>query len=153
MKDWLGILNHQNGKEKANDNQNVADSKKLLLRKEELDVSKTRVEAGKVELTKEVIEERKTVDVPVMREEVVIERKAVSEPSDIPVGDNESITIPVAEEQVQVGKHTVVTGEISAHKNIVEETKKVEDILKREEARVHTSGDPHLVDERSDYLE
>jgi hypothetical protein len=43
MKDWLGILNHQNGKEKANDNQNVADSKKLLLRKEELDVSKTRL--------------------------------------------------------------------------------------------------------------
>lgn len=153
MKGWLGLLNHQNEKEKEDNDQKVADNKKLLLRKEELDISKTRVEAGKVELTKEVIEERKTVDVPIMREEVVIERKAVSEPSDIPVGDNQNITIPVTEEQVQVGKHTVVTGEISARKNIIEETKKIEDTLKREEARVRTSGDPHLVDERSDYLE
>lgn len=126
-----------------------AENEKLLLREEELDIAKDRMKTGEVKLRKEIIEEHKAVDVPVTHEEVVIERRAFSEPSDSPIGDEEIIHIPVSEEQVEVGKHTMVTGEISAHKREVEETHHVDEILKREEARVDVEGDPNIVSEEN----
>lgn len=125
------------------------ENEKLLLREEELDIAKDRVKTGEVQLRKEIVEEHKAVDVPVSHEEVVIERKAFSEPSDLPIGDEETIHIPVNEEQVEVGKHTMVTGEISAHKHAVEETHHVDEVVKREEARVDVEGDPNIVSEET----
>jgi uncharacterized protein (TIGR02271 family) len=126
----------------------VVDDKKMLLHQEELDISKDRVETGEVTLSKEIVEEHKSVSVPVTHEEVVIKRRVIDhELSDTPVGAEETIHIPVSEERVEVGKHTVVTGEISAFKREVEETKQVEETLRREEARVNTTGDPNIVNE------
>lgn len=123
------------------------DNAKLRLRKEELDIDKNKVQKGEVELGKEIIEEHKSVDVPVTREEVVIERKSLdNEASDSPITDEENIRIPVAEEKVDVGKHTVITGEVSAHKREIEDTKHVDETLKHEEARINTTGDPDIVD-------
>lgn len=81
----------------------------------------TRAKTGEVILSKEIVVEQKEVDVPVMHEEVVIERKAIGhEMSDSPIGDaEESIHIPVSSETVEVGKHTVITGEVAAHKREV----------------------------------
>ncbi|MGH4119038.1 DUF2382 domain-containing protein [Clostridium sp.] len=45
----------------------IDDAAKLTLRKEELDISKSRVQKGDVEIGKEIIEEVKRVDVPVER--------------------------------------------------------------------------------------
>jgi uncharacterized protein (TIGR02271 family) len=127
------------------------DAGKLQLRKEELDIKKNRVKTGEVELSKEIVEEQKTVDVPVTREEVVIERRSLNnEATDSPISDEETIHIPVSEEQVDVDKHTVITGEVSAHKREVEETKRIDESLKREEARLRTSGDVDIVDDDSD---
>ena len=117
----------------------------LRLRKEELDIAKDRVQTGEVNLRKEIVEEVKSVNVPVTHEEVVIERRAVNEPSDSPVGVEESIHIPVSEERVEIGKHTVVTGEVTAYKRAVEETEQVEETLKREEARLDVEGDPNII--------
>ena len=47
----------------------------MQLREEQLQARKTTVETGHVSLGKEVIEERTTVDVPVTREEVYVERQ------------------------------------------------------------------------------
>jgi uncharacterized protein (TIGR02271 family) len=59
------------------------------------------VKKGEVELSKEIVEEEKTVDVPVTREEIVIERKKLDNmDSDTPVNSEEIIRIPVSEEQV-----------------------------------------------------
>jgi len=127
--------------------------KKLRLHKEELDIAKNNVKKGEVELGKEIIEEHKAVDVPVKREEVVIERKSLNnEASDAPIADNdnETIKIPVSEEKVDVGKHTVVTGEVSAHKHAIEDTQHIDETLKHEEARVNTVGDPNVVDKGTD---
>jgi uncharacterized protein (TIGR02271 family) len=124
----------------------VVDNEKIHLREEELDVAKDKVETGAVNLRKEVVEEKKEVDVPVTHEEVIIERRAMHEPSDEPISnDEEMIHIPVTEEQVEVGKHTIVTGEITAHKRAVEETKHIEETLKREEARIDSEGDANIV--------
>ena len=123
------------------------DDAKLLLRKEELDIAKSRVQKGEVEFGKEIIEEQKSVDVPVTREEIVIERKSLNnEASDSPITDEETIRIPVSEEIVNVDKHTVVTGEISAHKRDIEDTRHIDETLKREEARINKIGNPDVVD-------
>lgn len=121
------------------------DNRKLHLRKEELDIAKNRVQVGEVEISKEIIEEQKVVDVPVTHEEVVIERRAIgNEPSDSPIGVQETIRIPVSEERIEVGKHTVVIGEVSAKKLEKEEMRHVKETLKREEARIHKDGEPHI---------
>lgn len=123
---------------------------KLRLRQEELDINKNKVETGAVNLSKDIVEEKKVVDVPVTHEEVVIERRAINnEASDSPITSEETIHIPVSEEKVEVGKHTVVTGEISAHKREVEKTEKVEETLKREEAHVNTEGGADIVSDDS----
>jgi uncharacterized protein (TIGR02271 family) len=128
------------------DKSEVVNDGKLHLRKEELDIAKNKVQIGEVEISKEIVEEQKIVDVPVTHEEVVIERRAVdNEPSDSPVGLRETIHIPVSEERVEVGKHTVVTGEVSAIKRETVENRQVKETLKREEARLHKDGDPNII--------
>lgn len=123
---------------------------KLLLRKEELDINKKKIQTGDVEIGKEIIEEKKVVDVPVTREEVVIERRDISnEITDSPISNEETIHIPVNEEKVDVDKHTVVTGEISAYKRSVDEVQNIEETLKREEARVNTNGTANVISDET----
>lgn len=139
------------GTEDDDENETTEDTAKLRLHKEELDINKIKAQKGEVELGKEIIEERKTVDVPVLREEVVIERKSFdNEESDSPITDEETIRIPVSEERVDVDKHTVVTGEISAHKHTIEDTAHIDETLKREEARVNRIGNPDVIDNSID---
>ncbi len=133
------------------DNKKSEDEGRLTLHKEELGINKSKVQKGEVELSKEIVEEQKTIDVPVTHEEIVIERRSLdNESSDTPISDEETIRIPVSEEQINVDKHTVVTGEVSAHKREVEETRHVEEKLKREEARINTNGDAQVVDDNTD---
>jgi uncharacterized protein (TIGR02271 family) len=115
----------------------------VRLREEELQARKTPVEAGRVQVGKEVVEEQKTLEVPVTREEVTVERHPVArQPSDKPVGESgESIQVPVREEQVSVEKRPVVTEEIEVGKRQVRETQQVSGTVRREEARVEGQGD------------
>ncbi|MCR3920982.1 MAG: YsnF/AvaK domain-containing protein [Firmicutes bacterium] len=120
----------------------MARDENLLLREEELDVAKDRIRTGEVTLHKDIIEEHTSVDVPVTHEEVVIERRALDhQQSNSPIGEEETIHIPVSEERVEIGKHTEIIGEISAHKREVEETKHFDELVKREEARIDVDGD------------
>ena len=143
----MNIFNGIFGDDNDDKKETGEDDSKLRLRKEELDIKKNRVQKGEVELGKEIIEERKKVDVPVTREEVVIERRDINnEASDSPITGEETIRIPVSEEMVDVDKHTVVTGEVSAHKHSIEDTRHIDENLKREEARINKIGDPDVVD-------
>lgn len=150
MGDLFGLFgnNEAEAKDEAKlEASGTVDNEKLLLREEELDVAKNKVQTGEVTLGKEIVEEHKSLDVPVTHEEVIIERKAIDpEPSDAPISaTEETIHIPVSEEQVEVGKHTMVTGEVAAHKRELEETEHIEETLRREEARIQSEGDAHLV--------
>ncbi|GIP40483.1 hypothetical protein J31TS4_37630 [Paenibacillus sp. J31TS4] len=118
----------------------------LRLREERLDVDKERVQTGEVTVHKDVVEEEKTINVPVTREEVVIERHSVrdGETDGAPIGEDETIRIPVSEERVDVDKHQVVTGEVSIGKREVRDTEQVHDTVKREEAHVERSGDARM---------
>jgi uncharacterized protein (TIGR02271 family) len=118
------------------------DQEHIELREEELRVEKERVEAGEVRLRKEVVEENKTMDVPVTREEVVVEKRSVGgrRPASGQVGEDEEISVPVMEEQIEVEKTPVVREEVSLKKQQVQGTRQVSDTVKREEAWVDTMG-------------
>jgi len=105
-----------------------------------LRVQKERVAVGEVNVRKEVVTEKKTLEVPVEREEVVITRKPVS--GKATAGDirAEEIRIPVSEEKVHVSKDTVVTEEVSVGKRKVQGTEHVDETLRKEKIRVDQEG-------------
>jgi uncharacterized protein (TIGR02271 family) len=105
-------------------------------REEELRVHKDR-QQGEVRVTKEVHTEHKTLDVPVEREEVVVERHPASgQPASGSVGRGEEIRIPVSEEHVHVEKSPVVKEEVTVGKQKTRDTKHVEADVRKEEIRV-----------------
>lgn len=124
------------------DGRRFEDHENIELREEELRVEKERVEAGEVRLRKEVVEENRTIDVPVTREEVVVEKRSVGgrRPASGQVGEDAEISVPVMEEKIEVEKTPVVREEVSLKKKQVQDTRQVSDTVKREEAWVDTMG-------------
>ncbi|MCQ6279367.1 YsnF/AvaK domain-containing protein [Bacillus sp. EB600] len=160
MSDFLGLFSDDDKSQNVeNENsQNISSTQdnqsneSLQLHKEELDITKNNVDAGEVVLSKDVVEEQKTVDVPVMHEEVVIKRTPMNnERSDASISSEETIHIPVSQEQVEVNKYTVTTEEVSAAKRQVEETRQVQETLKHEEANVNTTGSVDIVSDGSGF--
>ncbi|MGI8386192.1 YsnF/AvaK domain-containing protein [Robertmurraya sp. P23] len=150
MGDFLGLFGDDKTSNQENDtqltNQDNQSSGTIQLHKEELDITKNNVDAGEVVLSKDVVEEQKTVDVPVMHEEVVIKRTPINnERSDQSTISEETIRIPVTQEKVEVNKYTVTTEEISASKRQVQETQQVQETLKHEKANVNTTGSVDIV--------
>ena len=120
------------------------DAETLRLREEQLQARKTPVETGRVQLGKDVVEEEKTMEVPVSREEVFVERHPVERrPADQPIGAGESQTIdvPVREERLEVEKQPVVYEEVGVGKRETQETQEVSDTVRREELRMDKEGD------------
>ncbi|CAD2074645.1 DUF2382 domain-containing protein [Phocicoccus pinnipedialis] len=130
--------------DESNRNPNLADNQTVELSEERLEVDTNEVQTGEVHVSKRVVEDRESVDVPVDHEEVVIERHSVE--GDREVTDNhefkdEEFTIPVNEEQIDVNKKSVVTEEVSIGKERVTDNKHVEETVRREELDVDTEGD------------
>jgi len=121
----------------------TSDQKRLELREEQLDVETREKQAGEVRVRKEVVTEQRNIEVPVTREEVVIERHAGSgrKASDQAIGADEEVRIPLMEEEVDVKKRAVVREEVSVGKRPVTETKNVSETVRREEARIDREGD------------
>jgi uncharacterized protein (TIGR02271 family) len=120
---------------------------KVQLREEQLQATKERVQAGEVGIRKEVVEEQKTLNVPVSREEVYIERNPVNQPvpADTPIGDQgETYRVPVSEERVDVQKQPYVREEIGIGKRVVQDTQQVSDTVRREEAHIDRTGDVNV---------
>jgi uncharacterized protein (TIGR02271 family) len=118
------------------------DASTVQLKKEEVHPRKESHEAGEVRVRKDVVTEHKTFDVPVTKEEVVIERRPVSRKAgsgDL-VSAQEEVRIPLREEEVRVEKDTVVKEEVSIGKRPVTETKHVAADAKREELHVERQG-------------
>ncbi len=121
------------------------ETRSIPVREEQLEVEKQRVQTGEVRVHKDVVTEQKTINVPVNREEVVIEHHTVSgeQVSETPIGQDETIRVPVSEEQVTVTKQPIVTGEVEIGKRTVQEQQQYTDTVKREEVEVEPS-DEHV---------
>jgi uncharacterized protein (TIGR02271 family) len=121
------------------------DAQSVKLREEQLRVQKQPVQTGEARLRKDVVTEQQSIDVPVTREEVYVERRPASgEPSDTPIGEGETYRVPVREEQVTVEKQPVVREEVSLGKRAVQDTQRVSDTVRREEAHIEREGDVNV---------
>ncbi len=119
-------------------------SDRLTLSEEQLNVGKQQVQAGEATLRKTVETEHVSQQVPVMHEEVTIERRPISAGSatNANIGEDE-IRIPLTAEEVVVDKRAVATEEVVLKKQAVTENKTVEADLRRErvdESGLRTSG-------------
>lgn len=106
---------------------------------ERLKVGVRERETGRVRLTKTVREERETIDEPLIREHVEVERVAVNRPVDGPMEsryEGDTLVIPVLEEVLYVEKRLMLKEELHVTRRRVEERHPEEVILRKEEVRV-----------------
>jgi uncharacterized protein (TIGR02271 family) len=119
-------------------------SERIQLREEELTAQKREVQSGEVTIHKEIVTETRTIDVPVTREEVVIERHSVGTAvnGNAEFGQNDQeIRIPIMEEQVTIEKTPIVTEEVEIGRRRVTETQHMTDTVRHEELRVDDPTD------------
>jgi len=122
--------------------ENVSETDRIQLFGEILKVHRERVSRGEVRLHKEVVSENQTIEVPVSREELLLERVAVDKNAPATtgnIGDDKEIRVPLTEERVRVEKMPVVTEEVKVGKRQVTNTERVGDEVRHEELRVDDS--------------
>lgn len=101
---------------------------------EVLRVHKDRVNRGEARIRKEVVTENQSVQVPVRREELVVERRPID--GDRPASGtprSEEIRVPLSEERASLGKSTVVREEVSVGKKPVEQVRDLNSEVRHEE--------------------
>jgi uncharacterized protein (TIGR02271 family) len=118
----------------------------MQLKREELHARKDNETAGEVRIRKDVVTEHKTMDVPVTREEVVIERRPVTggQVTSAELRPGEEVRIPVKEEHVHLEKTAKAVEEVRVGKRKVQTTEHVEGEVRREELRVEKEGQPRV---------
>lgn len=116
------------------------DTAAIPLLEERLGVQRRTTQVGEVEITKRVVTEQQTLEVPLEREEVHVEQRAVEpRPADRPIGDEEeTIRVPIMGEEAVVQKETIVTGEVVIGKHAVTESHQVTDTVRRTEVDVES---------------
>ena len=101
---------------------------------EVLRVHKDRVNRGEVRIRKEVVTENQNIQVPLQREELVVERRPVNDtrPATSKLGEEE-IRVPLSEERATLDKSTVVREEVNVSKKPVEEVRDLTGEVRHEE--------------------
>jgi uncharacterized protein (TIGR02271 family) len=107
---------------------------RIPLSEERLDVSKESQE-DQATITKKPVTETKTVEVPLTREEVSIERRPASGQTEAqsPIQSEEEITIPLKREEAQVSKKPYVKEEAVIKKKAFRDTKEITEDVTSEE--------------------
>jgi uncharacterized protein (TIGR02271 family) len=115
---------------------------RMELSEEELEARKRVREAGEVAVRKEVVTERRQVDVPVTKEEVHVERvpASASQPSGGAFEEKE-IRVPIREEEVEVTKRPRVREEVRVSRTARQDERRVEGDVRREEAKIEGKGE------------
>jgi uncharacterized protein (TIGR02271 family) len=119
---------------------------RMPLAEEQVEVGKHERDVGEVRIGKEVVEETQTFTVPVRKEQVRVERvpaseAAMSASSGAAFNEDEELRIPIREEQLEIHKREVITGEVRAAKESHEEEERVTESVRREEPRVYGDAD------------
>jgi uncharacterized protein (TIGR02271 family) len=115
------------------DNQDVT----FQLHKEKLDITKQIVETADVRVYKNTYTEVKQIMIPVIHEELVIEKKGLT-----PVDSDIEVTrIPMSEERIEVTLHPTELNNILVDTQQFEEVIQVSETLKEEKLRIKMVGD------------
>lgn len=127
----------------------VEDDSQMVAHEERLRVDTHQQEAGRVRLRKRVRTEAQNIEVPVRREELVVEREAIDPDSadarstgSIDESANEEEVVTLKEERPVVQKETVATEKVNVGKRTVQETETVSADLRKEEIDVDRDTDP-----------
>src|SRR5256885_6644657 len=115
--------------------------RRIQLRGEMLRTHKERVQRGEVQLRKDVVTQNQNIQVPVTREELVIERTPGSGQVSGEIGRDQEVRVPLSEERVRVEKQPVVNEEVRVGKRQVQSNKQVSDQVRHEELHVDKEGD------------
>lgn len=107
---------------------------RVPVHEEHLEATKRVADAREVTISKRVVTEQETIEVPVTEERVRVDwRTASGEASgDEAVFEEGSIEVPVSREVVDVSKRTVRTGELEVTKEREQRTEQVTDSVRRE---------------------
>jgi len=119
-----------------------ADRLRVPVHEEELTATKRQREIGEVEIEKDVVQEQRTLEVPVTEERVRVERRAVDRPADATDAafQEGTIEVPIRGEEVELQKQTKVAEEIEVGKEAVQHTELVSGTVRREEVRIDDRG-------------
>lgn len=115
-----------------------SESARFPLAEEKLNVSKREVTYKEVTLIKEPITETKTVEVPLIYEELIVERRPPTEATTSqhqlkpPVNTREEIKIPLKREEVEAKKEPYVKEEVVLKKKRVTEKKTINEEVRGE---------------------
>jgi uncharacterized protein (TIGR02271 family) len=113
----------------------------IPLIEERLNVSK-KTSTTQYTIRKEPVTEKKTVEVPVTHEELVVEKRPPKDSSSTsaqgPVKSKTEIKVPLMREEVEVTKEPIVKEEVVVKKKPVTETRTVSDSVTKE--RINVSG-------------
>ena len=122
----------------------------LQLLEERLVVNKDRFKAGSVQIGKRVETHTETVNVPLQREEVIIERHAVTDSRPVSGAvlgaTGQTVSIDLEAERANVSKEAFVTEEVSLGKRTVTETQQVSDTVGKEYLEVNKTGEVTLTE-------
>lgn len=124
----------------------------IPLSEERLEVTKRDTSAGEVRIHKSVESETETIDVPLRREHVTVERVPATGSemrADASAFQDEDIVVPVRAEEADVRKETVVSEELRVSKTPHEETKRITERVRKERAEVRADGDVETDEGRS----
>jgi uncharacterized protein (TIGR02271 family) len=111
----------------------------IPLIEERLNVSK-KTSTTQYTITKEPVTDKKTMEVPVTHEELVVEKRPPKDSASAqgPVKSKTEIKVPLMREEVEVTKEPFVKEEVVVKKKPVTETRTVSDTVTSE--RINTSG-------------
>lgn len=117
----------------------------IPLMEERLNVSK-KTSISQYTITKEPVSEKKTIEVPVTHEELVVEKRPPKDSSSPsaqgPVKSKTEIKVQLNREDLEVTKERFVKEEVVVKKKPVTETRVVSDIVRSE--RIDVSGDAEV---------
>jgi uncharacterized protein (TIGR02271 family) len=140
----MNILNENNDQAGITPlpNQNGNSSRVIPIVEEHLRVGTEVIETGKVHISKKVIEEPYDVELPVFKEEVIVEKKSINEYIDGEAPgirlDGETTIIPVVKEVII--KRLLLVEEIYITKRRTEDTVAIHETLRKEEVTVERTS-------------
>lgn len=122
----------------------------LQLREEQFGIHKKQLKTSEVTVHKEILREEKVITVPVIREELVIQKKTLDPKSQGEInGCTDTIRIPISEERIDIKKNKITLEDVKIYKHQFQDIKSIEVKLKKEKLHVKTTGNPKVIPKQS----
>ncbi|CAM2872178.1 DUF2382 domain-containing protein [Corynebacterium jeikeium] len=145
--DQAGVTEREAANTDAANREAAVNNEGEIIRSEErLNVQKDKVQTGEARLRKYVVTDTETVEVPVTREEVRVERTPISEEEAANLKGNideagQEASVTLSEERVSVNKETVPVEKVSLNKEQITETERHTEEVRKEQIDSNIDGD------------